>query len=422
MKKVFFLAVKDIRVLISDRGNIFWVFGFPLIFAFFFGAIYKDVGKGPSGMNIAVVDEDGSDFSHSYISNLQSNEALKLISLDKNAALERVRKSKVAAAIIIKKGFGDGLEFLFNNKDPKIEIAADPSRKMESGYLQGLLVKAQFESLSDKFLDISWIKEQINTWRNEIEEANDIDNNLMILYSDLFNSYDNLLDDVNDQNLKAAFDDGFFNFAQTDINRQIEGPTTPFQITFPQAMLWGILGCAATFAISIVKERTSGTFQRLLIGPIGKAHILAGKGMACFIVCVLIACIQYIGAKVFFKMPIGNMPLFILAYLCTILCFVGMMMFISTLGRTEQSAGGAGWAIIMIMSMLGGGMMPLYFMPAWLRSISNISPVKWGIYALEGAIWRNFSLAEIAIPCLILLSIGFLSFLFGVYILHRQEN
>jgi ABC-2 type transport system permease protein len=187
-------------------------------------------------------------------------------------------------------------------------------------------------------------------------------------------------------------------------------------------MLWGILGCIATFAISIVKERTGGTFQRLLIGPIGRAHILGGKGMACFATCVFIICIQYVGAKLIFKTPIGNLPLFFLASLCTILSFVGFMMFISTLGRTEQSAGGAGWAALMIMAMLGGGMIPLYFMPEWLRSISHISPVKWGIYALEGAIWRNFSFVEMAKPCLILLMFGLISFLLGVYTLSRQQD
>ena len=392
MSKVIFLAVKDIRVLISDRGNIFWVFGFPLIFALFFGAIYSNAGEGPTGMKIAVVDEDQSSFSRSYISRLKTSEAIKLITLDRDKALEQVRKSKIAAAVILNKGLGDGFEAIFNTEEPKIEIAADPSRKMESGYLQGLLAKAQFEALSENFTDRKWMKEQVELWRNEMQDANGLESRQMNVFLDFFNSFDTFLTDVNDENIKMGFNGDALNFSKIDVNLQSDGPATPFQITFPQAMLWGILGCAATFAVSIVKERTDGTFQRLLVGPISRAYILAGKGTACFIICSLIMCIQYIGAKLFFKMPVGNLSLFVLAYLCTMFCFVGMMMLISTLGRTEQSAGGAGWAIIMIMAMLGGGMMPLYFMPAWLRSFSSISPVKWGIYALEGAIWRNFNL------------------------------
>jgi ABC-2 type transport system permease protein len=41
--------------------------------------------------------------------------------------------------------------------------------------------------------------------------------------------------------------------------------------------------------------------------------------------------------------------------------------------------------------------------------VSHFIPVKWGILALEGAIWRGFDLADMLPPCGILLSIGVLS-------------
>jgi ABC-2 type transport system permease protein len=422
MKKVIFLAVKDLRVLISDRGNIFWVFGFPVIFALFFGAIYSGTDKGPSGMEIAVVNEDNSEFSNSYVSNLESNEALKIIKLDRDEALERVRKGKVAAAVILNEGFGDGFEALFNKDEPKLEIASDPSRKMESGYLQGLLAKAQFEALSRKFKDRKWMKDQVSVWRGEIEKAADLNFEQADLYLKFFDSLDKLVTDANDENFGTGFDGDILNFAKMDVNREYEGPLTAFQITFPQAMLWGILGCTATFAISIVKERTNGTFARLRIGPISRAHILAGKGLACFTTCLFISFILFIGAKTIFKMPIGNILLFIPAALSTVLCFVGLMMLICTLGRTEQSVGGAGWAIIMIMAMIGGGMVPLAFMPSWLRPFSHISPVRWSIFALEGAIWRNFSISEMISPCGVLLTIGITAFLLGVFMLRGMDD
>jgi ABC-2 type transport system permease protein len=422
MKKVIFLAVKDLRVLISDRGNIFWVFGFPVIFALFFGAIYSGADKGPSGMEIAVVNEDNSEFSNTYVSNLESNEALKIIKLGRGEALERVRKGKVAATVILNKGFGDGFEALFNKDEPKLEIASDPSRKMESGYLQGLLAKAQFEALSGKFKDRKWMKDQVSVWRGEIEKADDLNFEQADLYLKFFDYFTKLLTDANDESFGTGFDGDILNFTKMDVNREYEGPLTAFQITFPQAMLWGILGCTATFAISIVKERTNGTFARLRIGPISRAHILAGKGLACFTTCLFISCILLIGAKTIFKMPIGNILLFIPAAFSTVLCFVGLMMLICTLGRTEQSVGGAGWAIIMIMAMIGGGMVPLAFMPSWLRPFSHISPVRWSIFALEGAIWRNFSISEMISPCVVLLTIGITAFLLGVFMLRRMDD
>jgi ABC-2 type transport system permease protein len=409
-------------VLFSDKGNIFWVFGFPVMFALFFGAIYSGIGEGPSGMKIAIVDEDKSDFSNSFISKLESDEALNIIPVSKDDAIERVRKGNISAAVILKQGFGDGFEALFNSDEPKLEIAADPSRGMESGYLQGLLAKAQFEALSGKFVDRQWMRGQIDIWKDDIGDDNDLGQGQKKLFLNFFDSFNALLKDVNEQNYEAGFGGDILNFAKLEVSREREGPTTSFQITFPQAMLWAILGCTATFAISIVKERTNGTFARLRIGPIRRAHILGGKGLACFATCILIMCILFIAAKSIFKMPIGNLTLFIIASLCTVLCFVGLMMFICTLGRTEQSAGGAGWAILMIMAMLGGGMVPLVFMPSWLRSFSHISPVKWSIFALEGAIWRNFSFVEMINPCLVLLAIGVVFFFLGVAMLRRYED
>ena len=122
-----------------------------------------------------------------------------------------------------------------------------------------------------------------------------------------------------------------------------------------------------------------------------------------------------------FQMPMRSLPLFVLAAACVIFCFVGLMMFISTLGRTEQSASGAGWALMLVMAMLGGGMVPLIFMPSWLRPVTHISPIKWSILALEGGIWRDLNVAEMVGPLLVLLGIGTGAFILGVSLLLRQE-
>jgi ABC-2 type transport system permease protein len=398
------------------------VLAFPVLFALFFGAIYSSAGNEPTGIKIAVVNEDNSEFSNSYISKLESEEALKVTRAGRDEAIEQIRKGQIAAAVIIKKGFGNGLEEMFNSDDPKLEIASDPSRKMEGGYLQGLLAKAQFKLLGDKFTDRSWMRQQIKLWQGDVKSSKTIDTGQMNLYTNFFNSFDALLKDVNENDYKKGFDGDMLNFAKLDVSREYHGPATAFQITFPQAMLWGILMCTTTFAISIVKERTHGTFERLRVGPIGRAHILGGKGLACFTTCLFITSVLYASAKLIFKMPVNSLPLFVPAVICTLLCFVGIMMFVCTLGRTEQSVAGAGWAILMIMAMLGGGMMPLAFMPSWLRHFSHISPVKWSILAIEGAIWRKFTPTEMLTPCLILLAIGAAAFLLGVFSLRKQDK
>ena len=422
MEKVLYLAIKDLRVILSDKGNVFWVFGFPVFMALLFGAIYSGAGSEPSGIKIAVVDEDNTEFSGSYKSKLESYEALEIVYLPEDEAIEQVRKGKLAAVVFLKKGFGDGFEAMFNSDEPRLEMAKDPSRKMESGYLQGLLAKAQFEALGDKSEDKEWMRQQVKLMRDDVENDNELDSAQRKTYSDFFNSFDTLLSDVNDRGFGAGLDGGLLNIAERDIIRENDKPLTSFQNTLSQTILWGMLTCTVTFAISIVKERTHGTFARLRIGPLGNAHILGGKGLGCFMTCIFTICTLFIIAKTVFDTPIGSLFLFILAALCTVLCFVGLMMFISTWGRTEQSVGAAGYATIVIMAMLGGVTFPVAFMPSWLRPFSQVIPAKWSIMALEGAIWRNFSLAEMISPCLILLATGLGAFLLGVFMLRRQEQ
>jgi ABC-2 type transport system permease protein len=66
------------------------------------------------------------------------------------------------------------------------------------------------------------------------------------------------------------------------------------------------------------------------------------------------------------------------------------------------------------MAMIGGGMVPLFLMPPWLQTVSHLSPVKWAILTMEGAIWWGFSLTEMAVPCGILLAVGGGCFAIGV--------
>ena len=94
--------------------------------------------------------------------------------------------------------------------------------------------------------------------------------------------------------------------------------------------------------------------------------------------------------------------------------FVGFMMMVAGLGKTEQAVGGAGWAVLMPMALFGGAMMPQFVMPGWMQTAGNASPIKWAILAIEGALWRGFTLAEMVLPCGILLGFGAVCFAVGV--------
>lgn len=82
--------------------------------------------------------------------------------------------------------------------------------------------------------------------------------------------------------------------------------------------------------------------------------------------------------------------------------------------ESEQAVAGAGWAMLMPMALFGGAMMPQCIMPGWMQTVGQVSPIKWAILGLEGAIWRGFSAGEMVMPCAILLSFGALCVAVGL--------
>jgi ABC-2 type transport system permease protein len=167
-----------------------------------------------------------------------------------------------------------------------------------------------------------------------------------------------------------------------------------------------------TFGISLVTERTHGTLVRLRMAPLTRAQILGGKALACFITIMIVEVIL-LGVAFGFGVRPSSMGILALGGVSAAVCFVGFMMLVASLGKTEQTASGAGWAILMPMSMLGGAMVPQFVMPQWMQAAGTISPIRWVVLAIEGGLWRQFSLGEMVVPCTILVAVGIACFVAG---------
>ena len=162
--------------------------------------------------------------------------------------------------------------------------------------------------------------------------------------------------------------------------------------------------------------------MRLRSAPITRVHILAGKAGACFSTTVALMTVLFVVAYLCFGVRPDSTVKLAIAVLSIALCFVGIMMCLSVLGKTEQAAGGIGWGVLMGMAMVGGGMVPVFIMPKWLQSISDVSPVRWSILVMEGGIWRGFSFAELLPWCGLLVGTGIVAFAVGVVLFRRVES
>lgn len=431
MREVIAMAFKDLKILFRDKFGLFWIFAFPLLFAIFFGSIFGGDDDDRQPMRIAIVDDAENDASRKFIERLDKSKSVSVTrrkdgtvrdyALDE--AKNLVRRGNRVAFIQLKPSFeAAGFSMFAGNTKPAIAVGIDPSRTAEAGFLQGVLMEATFGGLTESFSDTKGMQERIAKSREEVARATDIDAKQKTVLDTLFGSLDTFMTDVDFEAVgEPQMNAGSLIETVSIARDEREKPRSPFDVTFPSAIIWGLMGCITGFSISIVRERVGGTLLRLKVAPVSRAQLLAGKGLSCFLMCCIVAVALLALGTLVFGVRIGSPAMLALGILCTATCFTGMMMTIALMGKTEQAVAGAGWGVMMPLAMLGGGMVPLIAMPGWMLKLSNISPIKWGIVALEGGVWRDFSLQEMLLPCGILVAIGVLFFTLGVFIFQRAE-
>jgi ABC-2 type transport system permease protein len=426
MRPMLTLTLKDLLLLWRSKAALFWVIAFPLAFGLFYGALISG-DFGPAKISVAFVDEDQSAASIALTQKLSAHDTLCLVQTqadgqphDRDSAMQSVRRGDLTAYLLLHPGVGESLR-PFGQDGSKIELGIDPSRRAEAGFLQGIMMEATFSILGKQFTDAEEVRKWLMIAQNEVEQARDLPEAQKKTLREFFA----LLDGFVPKLLAATFPSEAGPFAALNPNvvpvtYDQSTPRSAFEITFPCSILLAVLGCMMTFTMSIVIEQKQGTLLRLRAAPLSKMNILGGKALACFLSCVGTACILLLGGVACLGVRVSSWPYVLASIVAMAVCFSGLMMLLSVLGRTEQAVGGSALAIILVMATLGGVLVPLIAMPDWMLTMSHACPVKWGVLALEGAIWRGFDLAEMLLPCGILLAVGVLSFGLGARILSRR--
>ena len=360
MRVALALAAKDLRLLLRDRIALFWTLGFPVLFALLMSAVLDGTSaRDAAPLDLAVVDEDASAVSEHVVEVLRAFDAVTAREAKLDDAERDVRAGALAAVVRVPEGFGAALS---GPAPVALELRVDPSRKVDALLLRGVLV--------------------------EVVRA-----------------------------LQAGPDDRpprLVEVRAIAIATGARARRAGLEIVLPAAIVWALMGCAATFAVSLVSERTSGTWLRLLSAPVAPVTLFAGKALAAFAACVAAAGALLAIGRLAFGVPIERPGHLALALGSAALCFVGITVLLGSLGRTAQAVHGAGWATLLLLAMLGGAMVPLSAMPATLRALSVASPVRWAIFALEGATWRGLPLAAIAPWCARLVAAGVVALAVGV--------
>ncbi|HUX95795.1 MAG TPA: ABC transporter permease [Bacteroidales bacterium] len=395
---MFKLLKKDLILFLHDHRSVILTFLLPVIlitlFAFAYGSIGAYNGRSEP-VKLLVTDLDKTTTSKEIIYKIDSLEDIITIVSDSIKSKELVIKGEYACALIIYKGFQDSLE---NGNATPIELVYDRSREMEISILQQNLISTLMSSTSEIM-----IKKSIEKYLQELfpDDENDISD-------DIFGTV--IKNDRNKQEIKWTPIVGIKNDTKLGLIQAVAG-------TAILMLLFSVAGVGT----SILEEKENGTINRLLYSPLKGSTILYSKMLFAFFISILQLTAMFLFAWLILNMDMHvNIPGLILMIIATSFAVSSLGIFLAAVAKTRQQAQNLSTIIILVMSAIGGSMIPLFIMPSILQKIAILSVNYWGIQGFYDLFWRVLPLEEILPKILILMSIGIILTLASIQLFKKR--
>ena len=169
-------------------------------------------------------------------------------------------------------------------------------------------------------------------------------------------------------------------------------------------------------ALSIVRERETGTLEQLIVTPLAKWEIMLGKIAPYVLVGYLQLTIVLVVGYFVFHVPVRG-PLLALygASFLFIVASLGLGLFVSTLGRNQAQVMQTAFLFLLPNILLSGFMWPREAMPAAARYVGIFLPLTHYLRLVRGIILKGNGLTELWPQLLGLAVFAFLFFMFSTW-------
>jgi ABC-2 type transport system permease protein len=202
----------------------------------------------------------------------------------------------------------------------------------------------------------------------------------------------------------------------------ITGSLSPATLISGLVSLVILFGTMSIEAVSVVLEKQTGTFERLLAAPVSLLGIVLGKALAGFAIGPLTAIIVLIPVSMFSGTSVQN-PLAIFVAICvSSFTFASMGIFVSCFARWTPEAQMYSNFFRFPMAFLSGTFIPVESMPWGLQVFSKVLPLTYSIDAVREGL-NNFFVTGSYLLDLFVLTLFSIAFLLAsVRVLQRQMS
>lgn len=137
-------------------------------------------------------------------------------------------------------------------------------------------------------------------------------------------------------------------------------------------------------SIAMLRERTTGTLERLLTTPLSRLDLLLGYGTAFGLAAALQALITVTVASTVYDLDVaGSLALVVLIAVVDAVLGVALGLLASAFARSEFQAVQFMPVVVLPQFFLCGLLVPREQMAGWLQAISDVLPLTYAVEALQ---------------------------------------
>jgi ABC-2 type transport system permease protein len=347
MRTLRFLLQKEFRQIFRDPGIIRVIFMMPAIqlLVLPWAADYE-----VKNINLAVVDNDHSDYAQKLVSKIIASGYFKLdkYTASYTDALHEIEKDNADIILQIPASFEkDLIKESSSNLFMAVNAINGAKAGLGSSYLQ-TIIRDFNENISLQWVQLSRFSEQPR---------------IDVTWSNWFNPYMN------------------YKF---------------FMVPGIMVILVTMVGSFLA-AVNIVKEKEIGTIEQINVTPVKKYHFILGKLIPFWILGLVILSIGLAIAYIAYGIiPVGSFfTIYVFAGIY-LLAVLGLGLLVSTYCNTQQQAMLTAFFMMMIFVLLSGLYTSISSMPEWAQWITKFNPVSYFIQVMRMVVLKGSTLADIS--------------------------
>jgi ABC-2 type transport system permease protein len=155
------------------------------------------------------------------------------------------------------------------------------------------------------------------------------------------------------------------------------------------AILTTVMGLLVT-ALSVARERELGTFEQLLVSPLGPFEIIIGKTVPALILGMAQASAMILVGVAVFRVPFeGSLILLYGSMVVYLFAVIGVGLFVSSMAKTQQQAILGAFVFMVPAMCLSGFASPVENMPDWLQYATLANPIRYYVLIVKGIFLKD---------------------------------